>query len=164
MNGKKHTGRQTGKAFTETLHCPAGGVRLQTFVPWTLVRRGLKKAVISPPGVEQSFDNDAGRSSAAPTEKGDSPLLRALGLAHHWQRLLEEGRFASLTEIAEAENIDLAQASKIIRLTQLAPDLVEGIVNGRIEAGASQFLRGKLFASWPAQRKALCGGAGARIS
>ena len=70
----------------------------------------------------------------------------------------------SLTEIAEAEGIDLAQASKIIRLTQLAPDLVEGIVNGRIKAGANQLLRGKLYASWPAQRKALSGGSGARIT
>lgn len=159
MNAKKHTGRQTGKAVTEVLPAPAGGVRLQTFVPWTLVRRGLKKQVISPPGVEQSFVDDAGRQSAAPTEKEDSPLLRALGLAHHWQRLLDEGRVASLTEIAKAENIDLAQASKIIHLTQLAPDLVEGIVHGHIKAGASQLLRGKLFASWPAQRSALCGGA-----
>ncbi|WP_232287869.1 hypothetical protein [Verminephrobacter eiseniae] len=85
-------------------------------------------------------------------------MMRALGLAHHWQRLLDEGRFSSMTEIAAAEGIDLGQASKMSRLAQLAPDLIEGIALGRIEVGVSQLLRGKLLASWLAQREALVAG------
>jgi hypothetical protein len=81
--------------------------------------------------------------------------MRALGLAHHWQRLLDEGRFASITEIAAAEGIDLGQASKMARLAQLAPDLIEAIALGHLDVGVSQLLRGKLSASWLAQREAL---------
>ena len=50
-------------------------------------------------------------------------MLRALGLAHHWPRLLDEGRFRSMTEIAAAKGIGLGQASKMSRLAQLSPDL-----------------------------------------
>lgn len=82
-------------------------------------------------------------------------MLRALGLAHHWQRLLDEGRFSSMTEIAAAEGIDLGQASKMSRLAQLAPDLIEAIALGHPDVGISQLLCGKLSASWLAQREAL---------
>ena len=56
--------------------------------------------------------------------------MRALGLAHHWQRLMDEGRFTSITEIAEAEGLDLGRASRIARLAQLAPDIVEACATG----------------------------------
>lgn len=78
-----------------------------------------------------------------------------MGLAHHWQRLLDEGRFSSMTEIAEAEGIDLGQASKMSRLAQLAPDLIECIALGNLEVGVSQLLRGRMSPSWMAQREAL---------
>ena len=55
----------------------------------------------------------------------DSALIRALGLAHHWQRMLDEGRVASVAEIAEAEGMDVTQVRRVLRLTLLAPDLVE---------------------------------------
>jgi hypothetical protein len=152
---RKHYGKQTGRATIHELPTPAGGVRLETFVPWTLVKRGLKKQVITPLDAPQEFLSEATREREARSAAQDSALVRALGLAHHWQRLLDEECFASLTEIAEVEGINLAQASKIIRLTQLAPDLVEDIVHERIEVSASQLLRSKLFATWPAQRKAL---------
>ena len=47
-----------------------------------------------------------------------------------WQRLLDDGRFSSITEIAEAEGLDLGRASRIARLAQLAPDIVEACTTG----------------------------------
>jgi hypothetical protein len=137
---KKHRGRANGGPVTYQAPLPAGGVQLETFLPWTLVKRGFKKQVITP--LMREADQD-------------TPLMRALGLAHHWQRLLDEGRFASITEIAAAEGIDLGQASKMARLAQLAPDLIEAIALGHLDVGVSQLLRGKLSASWLAQREAL---------
>lgn len=60
-----------------------------------------------------------------------------------------------VTEIAAAEGIDLGQASKMSRLAQLAPDLIEAIALGRLDVGVSQLLRGRLSACWLAQREAL---------
>ena len=55
----------------------------------------------------------------------DTPLLRALGLAHHWQRLLDEGRAVSVIDIAEAEGMDVTQVRRVMRLTLLDPELVD---------------------------------------
>lgn len=81
-----------------------------------------------------------------------------IGMAIIAIHLLDEGRFSSMTEIAAAEGIDLGQASKMSRLAQLAPDLIEAIALGRLEVDVSQLPRGKLSASWLAQREALVAG------
>lgn len=47
--------------------------------------------------------------------------LRALGLAHYWLKLLDDGTFQSITEIAAAEGMDVGRVSRIMRLTQMAP-------------------------------------------
>jgi len=155
---RKHRGRVKGDPVTQQTPLPAGGVHLETFVPWTLVKRGFRKQVITPLDAPQAFLDEALHERQVRAAAQDTPLMRALGLAHHWQRLLDEGRFASMTEIAAAEGIDLGQASKMSRLAQLAPDLIEAIALGRLEVGVSQLLRGKLSASWLAQREALVAG------
>lgn len=131
---------------------------METFLPWNLVRRGLKKQAITPFDAPQAFLDEARLERQVREMAQGTPLTRTLGLAHHWQRLLDEGRFSSMTEIAAAEGIDLSQASKMTRLAQLAPDLIEAIALGRVEVGASELLRGELSASWLAQREALVAG------
>ena len=54
--------------------------------------------------------------------------MRALGLAHHWQRLLDEERVASVADIAKAEGMDVTQVRRIMRLTLLAPEVIERLV------------------------------------
>ena len=54
----------------------------------------------------------------------NTPLIRALGLAHYWQRLLDEGKFRSIADIAAAEGIDVTQGRRLLRLTLLAPAVV----------------------------------------
>ena len=126
----KHRGRVKGDPVTYQTPLPAGGVQMETFLPWTLVRRGLKKQVITPLDAPQEFQDEARRERLMKAATQDTPLMRALGLAHHWQRLMDEGRFASITEIAEAEGFDLGRASRIARLAQLAPSIVEACATG----------------------------------
>ncbi|MDR7095815.1 LacI family transcriptional regulator [Hydrogenophaga laconesensis] len=127
---KKHRGQVKGDPVTYQTPLPAGGVQMETFLPWTLVRRGLKKQVITPLDAPQEFLDEARREQQVRELAQDTPLIRALGLAHHWQRLLDEGRFTSITEIAEAEGLDLGRASRIARLAQLAPAIVEACATG----------------------------------
>ena len=127
---KKHRGHARGDPVTYQTPLPAGGVQMETFLPWTLVRRGLKKQVITPFDAPQEFLDEARRERQVREMAQDTPLMRALGLAHHWQRLLDDGRFSSITEIAEAEGLDLGRASRIARLAQLAPDIVEACITG----------------------------------
>ncbi|GGC69707.1 hypothetical protein GCM10011504_54490 [Siccirubricoccus deserti] len=51
-------------------------------------------------------------------------MVKALARAHRWKRLLDEGRYASLSEMAKAEKIDRGYLGKMLRLTLLAPDIV----------------------------------------
>lgn len=43
---RKHYGKQTGRPITHELPAPAGGVRLETFVPWSLVKRGRRRRTV----------------------------------------------------------------------------------------------------------------------
>lgn len=54
--------------------------------------------------------------------------MRALGLAHYWQRLVDDQWVASVAEIAEAEGVDITQVRRLMRLTLLAPEVVERLV------------------------------------
>ncbi len=45
--------------------------------------------------------------------------------------MLQEGDFQTLEEIADAENINPSYVSRLLRMTLLAPEIVEAIVAGR---------------------------------
>jgi hypothetical protein len=62
-----------------------------------------------------------------------------LGWFHRWHRLLDKGRGAGLSEVSEAEDMDLERASRIMRLTQLAPEVIEAALgDGRLAVGLSE--------------------------
>jgi hypothetical protein len=107
-------------AVTREIPAPAGGVVIETFVPWKMVRRGVRKRIVTPLGEPEAFDEEATKDEAAQ----DTPLVRALGLAHHWQRLLDEGRVASVDEIAVAEGLDISYVRRLLRLNLIAPALL----------------------------------------
>lgn len=100
-------------------------MQLETFIPWTLVKRGLKEQVITPLDAPQEFLSEATREREVRLAEKDTALMRALGLAYYWQRLLEDGRVASVAEIAQIEGMDVTQVRRVMRLTLLAPEVVE---------------------------------------
>ena len=151
---KKHRGRFKGDPVTYQLPSPAGGVQLETFVPWTLVKRGNKKQVITPLDAPQEFLSEATREREARAAAQDTPLLRALGLAYHWQRLLDEGRATSVIDIAEAEGVDVKQVRRVMRLTLLAPEVVERLV-GSTDAVLEKVMRRPWPKEWAAQKHVL---------
>jgi len=84
-------------------------------------RRGGQKVIVAPPGCDDW----------APPPKIDDALVKALARAHRWRRLLEEGRFGTLAELADAERISRSYVCRVVRLKLLAPDIVERILDGR---------------------------------
>jgi hypothetical protein len=115
----------TGKPVTMRIPSPAGGVRIETFIPWTLVKRGARREVITPIATPAASREYTRRTQQQREREQHSPLLRALGLAHYWQQLLDDGKFRSITEIAAAEGIDLGRVSRMLRLARLSPAMVE---------------------------------------
>ncbi len=140
--------------ITYQLPNPAGGVRLETFVPWTLVKRGIKKQVITPFDAPQQFMSEATRERDARAAAQDTSLMRALGLAHHWQRLLDEQRAASVAEIARAEGVDVTQVRRLLRLTLLAPEVLERLTESP-EAVLEHVMRRPWPNGWSDQMRVL---------
>ncbi len=123
-------------------------------VPITIRRRGGRKVVITPDGAPEFLPREHRSANADPT------LIKALARAFRWKRMLETGRYASISEIAMAEKIDRGYVGSILRLMLLAPDIVEAILNGRQPAGFQLPVLLKPFpVEWDRQRTAFFSGA-----
>ena len=112
-------------------------------VPFTIRKRGGRKLAIAADG-----------STLAPLrQRIDSTLIKALARAHRWNRLLESGRYVSAAELAAAEKINPSYVSRVLRLTLLAPDIVEAIIEGRQPDGIEADVLLRPFSvDWTEQR------------
>ena len=90
-------------------------------VPLTIRRRPGRKTVVTP----------VADGVAPVTTRADPALVKALARAFRYQRMLEQGRYASISEMAAAERIERGYLGSLLRLTLLAPDLVELVLDGR---------------------------------
>jgi hypothetical protein len=73
--------------------------------------------------------NSEGHQAAA--SELNMPIIPALAWARGWQRLLEDGTYASMPELAKKEKISKSYVSRTLRLMLLAPDIIEAILDGR---------------------------------
>lgn len=118
-------------------------------VPITIRQRGGRRMVVAPDGT----------SGWAPARaRVDSTLVKALGRAYRWKRMLDDGRYGSVSELAAAEKLDRGYLGRILTLTLLAPDIVEAIMDGRQppELGL-HVLREGFPVEWTEQKAALAG-------
>jgi hypothetical protein len=65
------------------------------------------------------------------SRKTDNTLVKALARAFRWKRMLESGEFTTVAELAEREGIAPSYLARVLRLTLIAPDIVETILDGR---------------------------------
>jgi hypothetical protein len=87
-------------------------------VPFRVVKRGGRK--------EMQLPNGAPRQRAT-----DNTLVKALARAFRWKRRLESGEFTTIAELAKSEGIALSYMTRIMRLSLLAPSIVEAILAGQ---------------------------------
>ena len=90
---------------------------LTVVIPLSVKPRGGRKAMLTP-GV------------LALERRQDVTLIKAVARAFRWRKMLETGRFGTLAELAAAEKINASYVSRVLRLTLLAPSIVEAIVEG----------------------------------
>ena len=109
-------------------------------VPFTIRRRGGRKHIVSPDG----------RAPWAPTRPHiDSTMVKALARAFRWRRMLETGAVSTVREIAAKEKINPSYISRVLRLTLLAPEIVEAILDGRQPADVTlPGLMGEVAVNW----------------
>ena len=114
-------------------------------VPIASRRRGGRKLVLAPDGAEVT---------AAPvTRHVDNAMVKAIARAFRWREMLESGEYATIREIASAEKINETYVGRVLRLTLLAPEVVEAILGGRQPAGLQlDFLLRRFPVGWREQR------------
>lgn len=125
----------------------SGGQRV-TLVPLTIKRRQNRKLLIPPaPGVT--------------TVAGgfDVPMIKTLGKAFYWKRLIDEGVYSTASHLAHALKLEPGWVAEVLRMTMLAPDIVEAIFEGRQPRHMNlHTLRGRqdlLPRDWAEQRRQL---------
>src|SRR6478672_3708998 len=122
------------------------GRTVTVHIPVTFRQRAGRKQILSPSG--------SAPWSSAP--RVDTALLKAVVRAHRWREMLESGEYTSAAELAKAEKVNDSYLSRILRLTLLAPDIIEAILTGRqpCTLQLDELLK-PLPAAWERQRSEL---------
>ena len=116
----------------ERIETRLDGRTLVVRIPMRFQRRGGRKRIVAADG----------REITQPSKpQPDGTLVKALARAYRWQRVLDEGRVTSVAEIADSEGINRSYVSRVLRLTLLAPDIIERILDGRNPPRLSELLK-----------------------
>lgn len=87
-------------------------------VPFRIVKRGGRKEMQLP------ADMPIRRQT-------DDALVKALARAFRWKRMLDSGAFTTINDLALHERMAPSYMTRVLRLTLLAPEIVEAILDGR---------------------------------
>ena len=116
-------------------------------IPISIRRRGGRKLVLAPDGTPNTRPVLGGPDNNA--------MVKAIARAFRWRKLLENGTYATIAEIAAAEKINESYVGRVLRLTLLAPDIVEAVLNGRQPTDFTLAdLMHPFAVDWSEQRKA----------
>jgi hypothetical protein len=120
------------------------GNHLVVRIPLTFKRRGGRKEIVTT-GCQTSEPPQSRRTN--------NPLVVAIARAHRWKELVESGRYTSVAEMAAAMGMDASYVARILRLSLLAPDIVESILRGDEPSGLSLARLLDIPPYWTEQRK-----------
>ena len=123
------------------------GRTITVHIPITLRHQGGRKQVVTPEGATPWIPI---------ATRVDNTMVKALARAHRWRDMLESGEHATVRDLAKAEKIDEVYLGRVLRLTLLAPNIVEAILAGTQPAPLELHDLLKPFpAEWDKQRETL---------
>jgi hypothetical protein len=123
----------------------ADGETITVHIPLTFTKRGGRKLVVTPDGAPW-----------APRPRVDNAMVKAVARAFRWRKMLDDGVHATLEELARAKGVHATYVSRVLRLTLLAPEIVEAILEGRQPTEVQlENLLDEFPLEWKGQRRAL---------
>jgi hypothetical protein len=129
-----------------TLNLASDSQAVTVRISLSIRKRGGRKIVLAP--------DDAPNTSAPPRRRIDNAIVKAIARAFRWRKLVENGTYTTVAEIAAAEKINASYVGRVLRLTLLAPDIVEAILDGRQPTDMTLAVLMRPFAvEWTEQRK-----------
>ena len=113
---------QPSLALTETGN-------LQIHVPMRIRRMRGRKMIFAPQALDGEVPDGPSAVQAA--------VVQALGRAFSWAEAIESGEVHSISDLARNLDVDNSYVVRILKLTTLAPDIIEAILNGEEPSGLS---------------------------
>ena len=106
-----------------------GTGNLQIHIPMHIRRMRGRKMIFAP----QALDGDV------PDGPSDvqAAVVQALGRAFSWADAIESGEVHSISDLARTLDVDNSYVVRILKLTTLAPDIIEAILHGEEPSGLS---------------------------
>ena len=120
--------------------------RSVTFVPLVIKPRHRSRLIVPP----------AGASAVQATSSFDLPLIRTLGKAFYWQRMIDMGEVANASDLARSLKLEVGWVCEVLRMTRLSPDIIRAILDGRqprhLNLHAMRGRQGQVPLDWEEQR------------
>lgn len=107
-------------------------------IPFRVAKRGGRKEVLLPPGTNN--------------RSPDYTLIKAVARAFRWRQIIENGDMGTIAELAEHEKISPSYLTRVMRLTLLAPDIIEAILDGNPPSMGMTELLDPMTPIWAEQR------------
>lgn len=107
-------------------------------IPFRVAKRGGRKEVQLPPGTNN--------------RSPDYTLIKAVAGAFRWRQIIENGDMGTIAELAEHEKISPSYLTRVMRLTLLAPDIIEAILDGNPPSMGMTELLDPMTPIWAEQR------------
>jgi hypothetical protein len=118
---------------------------LHIHIPMLIRRMRGRKVIIAPKSLDGDVPDSPGTVQAA--------IVQALARASSWAEVLESGEAKSISDLAMNLDVDNSYVARILKLSTLAPDIVEAILNGEEPTGLSLAKLTKTFPTdWDEQR------------
>lgn len=102
---------------------PSDSRTITVRIPIAIYRRGGRKLVLAPDGTPET--------KPALRRQVNNAMVKAIARAFRWREMLEKGTYATIAEIAAVEKVNDSYVGRVLRLTLLAPDIIEAILGGR---------------------------------
>jgi hypothetical protein len=94
--------------------------RTTVHIPVSFRQRAGRKQILTP----------SGSAPWSPAPRIDTALLKAIVRTYRWREMLESGKYSCAADLAKAEKVNASYLSRILRLTLIAPNLIEAILTG----------------------------------
>lgn len=121
-----------------------------TVIPFSIRRRHTRKLIVRP---------DSRTSQLGCDGETDQSMIVALGRAFYWQKLLDDGEFKTVIDLARALRLEVGWVAEVLRMTLLAPDIIQAILDGNQPRDLNlHVLRGRakcISRDWSVQREQL---------
>lgn len=81
-----------------------------------------------------------------------TPVQLALARAFRWQKMIDEGKFSNIKDLAATIGVDSGHISRTIRLTLLSPKIIHKLLSGELDLSWDSCRR-SFPDSWAEQEK-----------